>query len=60
MKSIFRSRTFWIAVAQGVLGVLTAMFTEMPELQSVGYIVLVKSFLDVLVRMDTKEAVTIK
>lgn len=53
MKSIFKSRTFWVAVAQGVVGVLLVIQSSAPELDSFGYLALLKSVLDILLRLDT-------
>ncbi len=51
MKTLFQSRTFWVAVAQGIVGVLTVVFTE---LDMAAYVVILKSFVDILLRLDTK------
>jgi cellulase/cellobiase CelA1 len=57
MKSIFKSRTFWLAAIQAVLGVVIVVFTE---LDMVGYVAAAKSIMDVLLRLDTKEKVMLK
>ena len=54
VKSLLESKTFWIAVIQGVGGILVVALTE---LDLVGYAALAKSVLDVFVRIDTKEPV---
>lgn len=56
-KSIFTSRTFWVAVVQAVLGVLVAAITVDPNLQRLGWITIVKSLLDVMLRLGTDTAV---
>ena len=56
MKNIFKSKTIWIAVTQGVLGIVVAMQGLNPEL---GYLMIVKSALDVIIRFLTEESVTI-
>jgi hypothetical protein len=50
MKNIFKSKVFWIAVVQGVIGVWAVLETSMP---AVGWIVIVKSLLDVTLRFIT-------
>lgn len=54
MKSIFKSKTFWIAFAQSVVGAL-AIFSEVyPE---VGLLLMAKSVLDVVIRIYTTQGV---
>jgi hypothetical protein len=55
MKSLLESKTFWIAVIQAVVGGLVIFFTEVPDL--VGYVAIVKSIGDILLRMVTTEAI---
>ncbi len=54
MKSLFESRTFWLAVAQAVGAVLVVVFTE---LNMAGYVVIVKSIIDILLRIDTTKVI---
>ena len=54
MKSILNSRTFWLAVAQAVASVLVVLFTE---LDMAGYAMLVKSVVDIALRVDTSSAI---
>jgi len=56
MKTLWQSRTFWLAVIQAVSGVLVVALTE---LDLVGYAATVKSILDVVLRIDTKETVKV-
>lgn len=56
MKSILKSRTVWIAIAQAILGVLLAVTVENPALEQVGLIVMVKSVLDFFLRLNTTTA----
>lgn len=56
-KSIFKSKVFWIAVVQGIIGVLVVMETNMPE---IGWIAIVKSVLDMGMRMITTAPVALK
>ena len=51
-KIIFTSRTFWLAVLQGILGVLVVIGTQAPEL---GWVVILKSIIDIGLRMLTTE-----
>ena len=54
MKSLFSSKTFWLAVVQAVAGVVVVALTE---LDMVGYVAVFKSFVDVVLRLITTEAV---
>lgn len=49
-KSLFESKTFWLAVAQAVSSVVIVALTE---LDMVGYVGLVKSVVDVALRTST-------
>ena len=57
IKNLFKSKTFWLAATQGVLGVLVVVSTEVPEL---GWIAVAKSILDVALRLATGEPVQFK
>jgi hypothetical protein len=50
MKSLFQSRTFWLAVVQGVAGILVIAETQFP---TVGMLVIVKSLVDIMLRTLT-------
>jgi len=52
MKNILKSRTVWLAIAQAVGAVAVVILTE---LDMMGAVLLVKSAIDILVRLDTKE-----
>ncbi len=54
MKSIFKSKTFWIAVSQSVLGIVVAFSTQYPD---VGLLIMAKSALDIIIRLVTVEPV---
>jgi hypothetical protein len=54
MKTLLSSRTFQIAVAQAIGAVLIVAFTE---LDMMGGVLIVKSIVDVIVRLDTKEPI---
>lgn len=50
MKSIFHSRTFWLAFFQGLAGLLAVFITEYP---TVGYLAMFKSIVDIGLRYST-------
>lgn len=52
MKSILKSKTFWLATLQGVVGVWTVIASAMPD---VGWIIIGKSILDIALRLATIE-----
>lgn len=54
MKTLLSSRTFQIAVAQAIGAVLIVAFTE---LDMMGGVLVVKSIVDVILRLDTKEPI---
>lgn len=54
MKTLLQSRTFQLAIIQAISGVLIAYLTEM---DMVGYVAIVKSVADILLRLDTKDAI---
>lgn len=54
MKSILQSRTFWIAVAQAIISVAVVVFTELDML---GVVFILKSIVDIILRVDTKEPI---
>lgn len=53
-KSILESKTFWLAVIQGVVGVLAVLITQYPTL---GYIAIAKSIADVVLRLLTDQPI---
>ena len=57
MKTLFESRTFWLAVAQAVASVVIVVLTE---LDMVGYVGIVKSIVDIVLRVDTTSPVRVK
>lgn len=52
-KKWYQSRTVWLAIAQGVAGIMAAVFAVDPALQDVGYLAILKSVLDFLLRANT-------
>ncbi len=52
MKSIFSSRTFWLAVAQAITGAVVIFSTQYPD---VGGLIIAKSALDIVLRFLTTQ-----
>lgn len=52
-KSFWQSRTVLIAILQGVIGVLAALFATNPALAQVGYLAIIKTVLDITLRLST-------
>lgn len=50
MKSLLKSKTFWIAVLQAVAGIAVVFSTAYPQ---IGGLILAKSILDVILRVVT-------
>lgn len=56
-KPFYKSRTVWIAIAQAVSGILTAVFAQDPTLKAVGYLAILKSIADFFVRLNTDKTI---
>jgi len=54
VKSIFASKTFWIAVLQAIAGTFVVFGTAYP---TVGWIVIAKSVVDVFIRYQTTQSI---
>jgi len=54
MKSIFESKTFWLAVVQGIAGILVVIESSHP---GVGSIIIAKSFVDIMLRYLTTQSI---
>lgn len=54
MKSLLKSRTFWLAVSQAVGAVLIVALTE---LDMMGGVLIVKSVVDIILRLETDERI---
>lgn len=52
-KEWWLSKTLWIAILQSVAGILVALMTANPELKLVGAMAVVKSGIDILIRLNT-------
>ena len=57
MKKWWQSKTIWIAALQAVAGILIAVLNENPALQSVGVIALMKSLVDISLRLVTEKEI---
>jgi len=57
MKKWYQSKTIILAVAQGLIGLVVAFESVYPELSSIGLIVIFKSLVDIVLRMNTGEKV---
>lgn len=53
MKPLVSTRTFWLAVAQAVVAVLVIFTTTYPDAHWAGYMLIVKSIIDMILRSDT-------
>lgn len=49
-KKWYESKTIWLAVAQAIAGILTAVYAENPALGAAGIGASVKSLLDIYLR----------
>ncbi len=59
IKSVFASRTVWLAIAQGIAGVLVALYATDPSLTNIGWLAVVKSIIDFYLRMNTTQQVSL-
>jgi len=55
MKTLLQSKTFWVAVVQAVGGLAIVALTELDLL---GYSAVVKSLVDVILRMITTKPIS--
>ena len=56
-KPWYTSKTIWLAIVQGLAGVLAAVFSADPSVQSIGWLAIVKSVLDFGLRFLTGQAI---
>ena len=59
LKSIFASKTFYVAVAQAAAGGFAQILSTDPTVHTAGWLAIAKSFIDVLVRFNTNQGVTL-
>ena len=56
MKSLFESKTFYVALFQGFAGLLMVIISQFPQL---GWAMIVKTIIDVILRLLTDKPVTL-
>jgi hypothetical protein len=56
-KRWYRSKTIRIAIVQALVGIFAAFLSAYPEIQAVGIIAIVKSFLDIALRYVSNTSV---
>ena len=52
-KNWWQSRTMWLAIGQGVVGILLAVYNANPDFSTVGWMMVVKSIIDGYVRLTS-------
>lgn len=52
-KDWYKSKTLWLATLQGISGIVTVLVSENPQLDAVGGVAVLKSVLDVALRLIT-------
>lgn len=57
MKSLFESKTFWLALGQAAIGVIAIFATTYPDAHWAGSLLLVKSIIDVWLRTQTTTSI---
>ena len=57
VKPWYLSRTIIVAVLQAILGIVTVILVEQPEIKGAGGLAILKSVLDVILRLDTKKSI---
>jgi hypothetical protein len=55
IKKWYTSKTIWLAVLQGILGVVVATSSQIP---TVGWLMLLKSAIDIMIRIVTEMPVS--
>lgn len=56
-KKFWQSKTILIACLQAIVGILTAILVEAPELRGISLIIVLKSFLDISLRFVTESKI---
>lgn len=59
-KVWYQSKTVWLAILQGIVGILTAVLASDPALKGAGVIATVKSLLDIFIRSETTATIALK
>lgn len=57
LKKVISSRTVILAVLQGLIGLAIAVGTEVPELDLAALVVVLKSVVDIILRLDTTKKI---
>ena len=57
VKSVFKSRTMWLAFGQFIVGVATALGVSDPNMQLIGVVAAGKALVDAYLRFTTTKAV---
>lgn len=57
MKALIESKQFWVAVVQAIVGVIVVFSSAYPALDTVGVLAIVKSMLDIWLRMNTSQPI---
>lgn len=56
-KALIHSKAFWVAVCQALLGMFAVFSATYPALETVGALAIVKSVLDIYLRMNTTQPI---
>ncbi len=56
MKKWYKSKTIQLAIIQAILGLITVFISE-GVIKDIGFVAIVKSILDFLVRLNTSETI---
>lgn len=54
MKTLVTSKTFWLAVLQGIIGLVVVFSTSYPD---AGWLLTAKSVLDIVLRLYTSQPI---
>jgi hypothetical protein len=60
MKSLLHSKTFWLAVAQAIAGIYAAAAVVDPTVATLGWVMITKSVVDIVLRLFTTNTVYVK
>lgn len=56
-KPWYQSKMIWLAIAQGITGVMAAFFATDPNLAHVGYLAAIKSIFDFALRATSSSVI---
>lgn len=60
MKSLFTSKTFLLALVQAIAGIYAAAVMVDPAIATFGWVMILKSVVDILLRVFTTQTVYVK